>query len=242
MVNLNGNITSNSFTETILSGKIYVDKSQAALKLIQQNRLAFAEARSGSGKSLLLDTIEAMFKQEYRLFKNLHTTIELAYLPYVRVVRMDGAFWTNKSDNYLYQLQQSLKSGNVVLLFDNLHLLKNTEPDGFKSPSVQNLLALLEKYIGQIRLAVFLTDEGHITASDKALFSSFQNITNEDYMKKVFHFSKDEVTHYFSDELNEIAEDMDLNTNDLFEHLQQYYGASCCKGLSPRGVLQFFAS
>jgi hypothetical protein len=60
------------FKELINGNYIYVDKTEYIYKLINQGRYYFLSRPRRLGKSLLISTLENLFKGEKELFKNLY--------------------------------------------------------------------------------------------------------------------------------------------------------------------------
>ncbi len=228
----------NSFVHKIESGQIYVDKTSAAWELISNNKFAFAEARKGAGKTLLLDTIEAIFSQDYQLFQGLELSSQLAHLPYVKVVYIDGEQWMNKAKYYLEYLQKAMYQPNVVVLFDNLHVLKESYR-GFSNPNIQSFFSILKLNRNKIRLAVLFAEYGHLNGEEKDDFSQFNNISKANYVLNAFHFSLSELKKYYEKSIIQIADETGLNSEDIFEYILQNYRSSCCNGVSPTAFLRF---
>jgi len=226
----------NRFVEKVSSGETYVDKSDVALQLIQRNRFAYAEANKGAGKSLLLDTIEALFAQDFVSFSNLKIIQGVASIPFVRVIRIDGLLWNIKKGQYMSIVFSNLRHTNLVVLLDNFHAI-DTEDE-----TIKQLLLTINQNAERFRLVLILSESGRKCNAAISELKHVRNISQENYVKKAFHFSKREIKLYFEKQIELIANEMGLEGEDIYDHLFQYYSTSCCIGVSPKGLMTFFSA
>ena len=95
------------FKELIQGNYIYVDKTEYVYKLINSGKYYFLSRPRRFGKSLLISTLEYLFKGEKELFKNLYIYDKWKWEEIYPVIRID--FGDTQVKNEI-ELQKELKA------------------------------------------------------------------------------------------------------------------------------------
>lgn len=116
------------FPSIIREGKVYVDKTMHALRIIQSSKSNFLSKPRRFGKSLFISTLESIFLGKKELFKGLYIYDRWKFEEYP-IIRM--AF------NTLAYEKNNLENANEATLTDigasyDIILEKNTVKDKFK--------------------------------------------------------------------------------------------------------------
>ncbi len=103
--------------EIIEENYLYIDKTQEALNLIENNKYAFLSRPRRFGKSLFLDTLSEIFKGNKELFKDLYIydKYEFKKYPVIKISFSGGVY--NKEDlneNLLYIMNVNQKNLNIT--------------------------------------------------------------------------------------------------------------------------------
>ncbi len=101
------------FKELIKGNYIYVDKTEYIYKLIDSGKYYFLSRPRRFGKSLLLSTIEYLFKGEKELFKGLYIEDKWEWEETYPVVRIDFAKDIVRKEDYKKRIIQELEKNYI---------------------------------------------------------------------------------------------------------------------------------
>lgn len=231
-------IEQNNFVRKLANNEVYVDKTDAILKLVQSRSVGWCEAPKGVGKTLLLDVIEAMFFHEYHLFRSTKVLPDVCNLPYATVLRIDGLLWSENSVYYLKRLKECIVSAKVVVLFDNFEEVNKNGNSGAEK-NLADFIGVLRSNMKSVYFALFLSELGRLNSKSKQALMPLSRLETVVSNLALFQFSEQELRSNFSEELNRMAYELGVATSDIYQHLQQTMGASSHAGFSPAGVLKF---
>jgi hypothetical protein len=101
------------FKELIQGNYIYVDKTEYIYKLINQGKYYFLSRPRRFGKSLLISTVEYLFKGEKKLFKGLYIQDKFNWEEVYPVIRIDFSKDILKKEDYKKRVIQELEKNYI---------------------------------------------------------------------------------------------------------------------------------
>ncbi len=139
------------FKELIEGNYIYVDKTEYIYKLINSGKYYFLSRPRRFGKSLLISTLEYLFKGEKKLFKNLYIEDKWNWEEIYPVIRIDFGDTQVKNEG---ELQKELKA--IIIETGKVYSYKYNEEYTIN----RNLRLLIEKiYEVSKKQMIILIDE-----------------------------------------------------------------------------------
>jgi hypothetical protein len=145
------NVGISDFKELIQGNYIYVDKTQYMYKLINSGKYYFLSRPRRFGKSLLISTLEYLFKGEKELFKNLYIYDKWKWEEIYPVIRIDFGDTQVKNEG---ELQKELKA--IIVETGKVYGYKYNEEYTIN----RNLRLLIEKiYEVSKKQMIILIDE-----------------------------------------------------------------------------------
>jgi hypothetical protein len=162
------------FKELIQGNYIYVDKTQYIYKLINSGKYYFLSRPRRFGKSLLISTLEYLFKGEKELFRGLYIQDKLDWNETYPVLRIDLSKDIVKKEDYKRRVILELEKNYVNNQIELENSLKKEEDE----------VALFEKLIISIykkygKKVVILVDE-----YDKPILDVIENIKEAQEVRK----------------------------------------------------------
>ncbi len=140
------------FKELIKGNYIYVDKTEYIYKLIDSGKYYFLSRPRRFGKSLLLSTIEYLFKGEKELFKGLYIEDKWEWEETYPVVRIDFAKDIVRKEDYKKRIIQELEKNYI-----NNEIEQRLEKEEDEVGLFEKLIiSIYRKYLKQV---VILVDE-----------------------------------------------------------------------------------
>jgi len=97
------------FRELIVGGYIYVDKTEYIYKLIRNGKYYFLSRPRRFGKSLLISTLEYLFKGEKELYKGLYIEDKWKWEETYPVIRIDFAKDIKNKEDLREKMYQELR-------------------------------------------------------------------------------------------------------------------------------------
>ena len=251
------------FTKLITKNYLYIDKTKYIYQLITTGSYYFLSRPRRFGKSLLLNTIKEIFKNNKELFKGLwiYDKIEWKEYPVIKISFADIDFSNlglkNAIDNMLINIAQEY----------NLELTKSTFALKFKEliqklSEKEQVVILIDEYDKPI---IDYIDELEKAEENRKILKSFYSIIkdSDNYIKLFFitGVSKFSQVSIFSDlnNLNDITLDKNYAvltgyTQDELEIMAiDYPGMDQLKllgtndtdqasGINPEGIIKFYAT
>ena len=101
------------FKELIQGNYIYVDKTEYIYKLINSGKYYFLSRPRRFGKSLLISTLEYLFKGEEELFKGLYIQDKFNWEEVYPVIRIDFSKDILKKEDYKKRVIQELEKNYI---------------------------------------------------------------------------------------------------------------------------------
>jgi hypothetical protein len=140
------------FKELIKGNYIYVDKTEYIYKLINSGKYYFLSRPRRFGKSLLLSTIEYLFKGERELYKGLYIEDKWEWGESYPVIRIDFAKDIVKKEDYKRRVIQELEKNYINNQIDQRIEKEEDEVGLFE----KLIISIYKRYSKQV---VILVDE-----------------------------------------------------------------------------------
>ncbi|PCJ16221.1 MAG: hypothetical protein COB02_16865 [Candidatus Cloacimonadota bacterium] len=154
------------FENIINKNKLYIDKTKQIYKLIQTSEACFISRPRRFGKSLVVSTLEALFKGQNELFNGLDIEKENYSFEEYPVLRLDLSSPSVSSKEELKELIHE-------------KLLRNTKKYGFSKP-IKNYSSFLEDFSNHTnKKIVILVDEYDKPVLDNITKENVNDISNE---------------------------------------------------------------
>jgi hypothetical protein len=159
------------FKELIQGNYIYVDKTEYVYKLINSGKYYFLSRPRRFGKSLLISTVEYLFKGEKELFKGLYIQDKFNWEEVYPVIRIDFSKDILKKEDYKKRVIQELEKNYIN---NGIEILEKEEDE----------IGLFEKLIITIyksygKQVVVLVDE-----YDKPILDLIEDIKQAEEIRK----------------------------------------------------------
>jgi hypothetical protein len=162
------------FKELIQGDYIYVDKTEYIYKLIKQGKYYFLSRPRRFGKSLLISTLEYLFKGEKELFRGLYTQDKLDWNETYPVLRIDFAKDIVKKEDYKKRVILELEKNYVN---NQIKLEKALKKEEDEVSLFEKLIIFIYKKYG--KKIVILIDE-----YDKPILDLIENIKEAQNIRK----------------------------------------------------------
>jgi hypothetical protein len=162
------------FKELIQGDYIYVDKTEYIYKLIKQGKYYFLSRPRRFGKSLLISTLEYLFKGEKELFRGLYIQDKLDWNETYPVLRIDFAKDIVKKEDYKKRVILELEKNYVN---NQIKLEKALKKEEDEVSLFEKLIIFIYKKYG--KKIVILIDE-----YDKPILDLIENIKEAQNIRK----------------------------------------------------------
>ena len=222
-----------SFEDIITEDYIYVDKTEYIYKLITEGKVYFLSRPRRFGKSLLISTLENIFKGKKELFKGLYIYDKIDWKEYP-VIKIDLSILYYKTPQDLEK--KLLKSVKAIGNKNRLNIKSDNYKEGFqelieKLSKKGKVVVLIDEYDKPI--IDFIT-EPEINKQNRDILKNFYGILKgmDEYLKFVFitGVSKFSRTSIFSElnNLNDITIDERYNSilgykkEDINKYFNEY--------------------
>jgi hypothetical protein len=159
------------FRELIVGGYIYVDKTEYIYKLIRNGKYYFLSRPRRFGKSLLLSTIEYLFKGERELYKGLYIEDKWKWEETYPVIRIDFAKDVKNKEDLREKMYQELRKN---YMWNKLEMPKEIRDESILLEEL--IMRVSEKEKKQV---VVLVDE-----YDKPILDVIENAKEAEEVRK----------------------------------------------------------
>ncbi|MDR2384988.1 MAG: AAA family ATPase, partial [Tannerella sp.] len=177
-----GNLRSNDY--------IYVDKTEIVHRIVSEGKIYFLSRPRRFGKSLLISTLDALFRGQEELFEGLYIHNKWNWTQQYPVIRID---WTRISHSTLEEMKNSM----CRYLRNIARQYEIKLQDGTPSDCFDELITLLYEKTGKTKIAVLIDEydkpvTSHLFEPDlddirKAVHDFYQVMKGlDDYLQFIF--------------------------------------------------------
>jgi hypothetical protein len=210
------------FGKIITQGFVYVDKTHFIHKIIDKGGYYFLSRPRRFGKSLLISTLECVFKGQKELFEGLHIYDKWDFEPYpiIRISFSNIGYRTKGLLNAIGDTLEEIASEYGIPLFSEKADIANCFKELIKSlfqKYNQQVVILIDEYDKPI-IDYLDPEQLHLARENRGVMKTFYSILKDadPYLKFVFitGVSKFSQVSIFSDlnNLNDITLSPDFNT------------------------------
>ncbi|MDR2708930.1 MAG: AAA family ATPase, partial [Elusimicrobiota bacterium] len=179
--------------EEVRGDCIYIDKTKHIYKLIDAGKIYFLSRPRRFGKSLLVSTLEALFKNKKKLFKDLYIYDKWEWGTEYPVIKIDFADITTDtmedlSNDLIKTLNENAKKNNIELAQSNTSVAKKFSGliKTLYQEKKQKVVILVDEYDKAIRnnLDLPLDKQDEIRKSLRNFYEVIK--CNDEYIRFVF--------------------------------------------------------